>query len=269
VTLSKINQRWIVALFVFYFLSHISPFAEAETQTITATHTYMMGDNDSKNDARRMCFLEAKRAVLEKAGIFIESFSEVKNFQLTKDQINSYTAAVLSVETVKEDFRASNGQNTITLTVKADVDTSEVRKRLAAIVTDKGLQEKIAAQQQQIKKLEEQMQSLNASLDHTSQNSSIELRKERNVVWGNIQELENRKLAAVQVIEDLSEKVDKYIVVGMTMQEVKNILGNPRGEKPSLIGNNSWNYGRYWIHYEGGVVWCISEDQNRYRCPRR
>ena len=45
----------------------------AETKTIYASHEYIMGDNDSKNDARHMCFLEAKRKALEKAGTYISS----------------------------------------------------------------------------------------------------------------------------------------------------------------------------------------------------
>ena len=61
--------------------------AFATTQTITASHTYVMGDNDSRNDARHLCFLEAKRKVLEQVGTFIQSSSEVRDLQLTKDQI--------------------------------------------------------------------------------------------------------------------------------------------------------------------------------------
>jgi len=39
--------------------------AFAEVQTTTATHTYILGDNDSRNDARQLCILQAKRKVLE------------------------------------------------------------------------------------------------------------------------------------------------------------------------------------------------------------
>jgi hypothetical protein len=35
-------------------------FSNADIKTIYATHKYVMGDNDSKNDARKMCFLEAR-----------------------------------------------------------------------------------------------------------------------------------------------------------------------------------------------------------------
>ena len=97
--------------------------ALAEVQTITATRTYILGDNDSRNDARQLCFIQAKQEVLEKAESFIQSQSVVNNFALTKDQMTSYSAAVLSVEIVKEDLGLSNGQHTLTLTVKADVDS--------------------------------------------------------------------------------------------------------------------------------------------------
>ena len=111
--------------------------AFAEVQTITATHTYILGDNDSRNDARQLCFLQAKHTVLEQAESFIQSQSVFNNFELTNDQIRSYSAAVLTVETVKEDVGLSNGQTTLTLTVKADVDVGQVNTLLAAIVADK------------------------------------------------------------------------------------------------------------------------------------
>lgn len=253
----------IIAALLILSTTVFSPvLAAAAVQTITATHTYVMGDNDSKNDARHICFLEAKRKVLEKAGTFIESSSEVKNFQLSKDQITSYTAAVLSVETVKEDFSSSNGQNTVTMTVKANVDIADVQKRLAAIVADKGLQEKITVQQQQLKQLEEQMRALNATLSTAPANSSTELRKERNVVLGDIQDLENKKLAAVQRITEKTDLIRKYIVRNMTKEEVIGILGQPQKE----VGN--YFYGERWVCFDHigvvngvGLTWLCSSNE--------
>ena len=101
--------------------------ATAQVQTITATHTYFMGDRDSKEEARALCYMTAKRKVLEQAGVLIESSSEVRNFDLTKDQISSYSAAILSVAVVKEAFEFHDGTNSLTLTVRADVDFEEVK----------------------------------------------------------------------------------------------------------------------------------------------
>lgn len=224
--------------------------ASAEVQTITASHTYIMGDNDSRNDARQLCFLEAKRKVLEKAGSFIQTTTEAKNFQLTKDQISSYSAAVLSVEITKEDFGFSNGHNALTLTVKADVDIADVQKRLAAIVADKSLQDRIAGQQQQIQQLEKQVQTLNSRLSVAPVSSSGELRKERNVVFGNIEALENKKMAALERIinereriKQITENIKRYIVVGMTQAEVEGILGKPFDSDIY----RGWYYGELYI----------------------
>ena len=75
----------------------------AEIQTFTATHTYVLGDHDSKDDARQRCLLEAKRKVLEQAGVYTENASEVKNFDLTKYKITSFAAAVMQVKDTKEE----------------------------------------------------------------------------------------------------------------------------------------------------------------------
>jgi len=261
----SMTLRLVVAFLILSTTTVLSPtfVKPSSTKSITATHTYVMGDNDSKNDARRICFLEAKRKVLEKAGTFIEASSEIKNFQLSRDQITSYTAAVLSVETTTEDFSSSNGQNTITMTVKADVDTADVQRRLAAIVADKALQEKIAVQQQQIRTLEEQMRSLNVKLGDTSANAASELRKERNVIFGDIHRLESKKLAAIKAITGKTDTIRNYIVRNMTQEEVRSILGTYR-DKDS-IGDDylSWNYGELWVCFTGRLVtgvgpkkWC-------------
>ncbi|MBA5865199.1 MAG: hypothetical protein GDA67_00715 [Nitrospira sp. CR1.3] len=235
----------------------LPPIVSAQVQTLTATHTYIMGDNDSRNDARQLCFLEAKRKVLEKAGVYIESVSEVKDFQLTKDKITSFAAAILRVEIVKENFAFDNGHNTLTLTVKSDVDVGEVQKQLSAIVADKSLQGRIAEQQQQIRQLEQQVQALNSRLSVVPVSSTGELRKERNVVFGNIEELENKKLAAIKAITEKTDIIRRYILARMTKKEVEGILGNPRARIHIQLGKaygfdfgDSWNYGELWICFD-------------------
>ena len=160
----------------------------------------------------------------------------------------------------------------LTMVVKAYVDTVDVQKRLATIVADKGLQEKIAAQQQQLKQLEDQMRALNATLNTAPANSSTDLRKERNVILGNIQDLDNKKLVAVQVIDSLTEKVKRYIAPNMTMKEVESIMGSPRGRAYPFLKDfaaDAWNYGDLWVNFNGGVVKCISREQGWYKCPRQ
>ena len=131
--------------------------AFAEIQTFTATHTYILGDHDSKDDARQRCLLEAKRKILEQAGVYIESASEVKNFDLTKDKITSFAAAVMQVKDTKEKVGFENGHMTLTLTTTAQVDLEEVRKQLAERQLDAGVREDVAAQKERLKRLEAQL----------------------------------------------------------------------------------------------------------------
>jgi hypothetical protein len=89
----------VITLFAIFVLPTT---AFAENKTFTATHTYILGEHDSKDDARQRCLLEAKRKILEQAGVYIESASEVKNFDLTKDKITSFAAAVMHIKDTKE-----------------------------------------------------------------------------------------------------------------------------------------------------------------------
>lgn len=172
------HLRRFLALLVFCPFAVTAIPAHGATETIMASHTYVLGDSDSKEQARALCYMNAKRKVLDQAGVFIEGSSEVKNYQLTKDQIQSYSAAILSVEVVKEDFVLTNGVNTLTLTVKADVDVAEVKSRLARIMADKGVQATILTQQQQIRELERQVQALSQKL-WSAPGSNKAIRKDR------------------------------------------------------------------------------------------
>lgn len=132
----------------------------AEIQTFSATHTYILGDHDSKDDARQRCLLEAKRKILEQAGVYIESASEVKKFDLTKDKITSFAAAVMQVKDTKEEVSFQQGHMTMTLTLKADVDLAEVRKQLAARQVDASVRDDVAAQKERLKRLEAQLEAM-------------------------------------------------------------------------------------------------------------
>ena len=145
--------------------------AFAETQTYTATHTYILGDHDSKDDARQRCLLEAKRKILEQAGVYIESASEVKDLQLTKDKITSFAAAVMHVKDSKEEVGFQQGHITLTLTTTAQVDLEEVRKQLAARQLDAGVRDTVAAQQERLKRLEAQLEVMQQQTRQGGQSS--------------------------------------------------------------------------------------------------
>ena len=75
----------------------IAPNVSAAPEIIEVDGVYMMGDNDAPKFARDAARAEAMRAATERAGIYIESTSEVQGYTLTRDEIRTVAAAVLRV----------------------------------------------------------------------------------------------------------------------------------------------------------------------------
>ncbi len=252
-------------LTVLVLLTSASANAQAR-QTISAAHTYLLGDNDSKSDARQACFLEAKRKVIEQAGVYIEGQTVVKDLQLTKSEVVAYSAAVLRVETVREEYGLRDGRATLACAVKADVDIADVERRLAAIAGDKSLQTRIKDQQDEVRALEQRVRELNARVNMAPVTASGELRKERNVVFGNLTELENKKLAAIQAITAKTELIRQYVVRNMTVEEVVSIAGQPRTVYccPKNSGGGALNYGDLWVCFQSNIVTGVGEGRACY-----
>jgi len=200
----------------------------AAAEIIYATHQYTMGDNDSKNDARRMCFLEAKRIAIEKAGTYIESLTEVKDARFTKDEVRAYSSALLKVETVKENWKLVGDNMAVILTVKADVDTSHILKQLSKIGKDTSVQKKIISQQKRLKDLEHKVVNLQKQLGKVDAPKAATLRKDRNVVFKQIDEMESKKIAILSKIKSTTIDAVKLIERGMNKDDVRSLVGNPR-----------------------------------------
>ena len=84
------------------FISLLTPPAFAEIKTFVKEYTYRAGDEDSRNSSRTIALREVKRLLLEELGIYLESQTEVKNFQMTKDQITTLTAGIVSTEVIED-----------------------------------------------------------------------------------------------------------------------------------------------------------------------
>jgi len=148
----------LVLLLVFF-----SPSALAESKMVTCQGRYVLGDLDTKKGARALALMEAKRAALEQTGTYLESSSEVKNYELTKDQISSLASGIMSVEILKEEWKMSGENLMVTILIRAAVDTSNLEERISALKDDrervdefKNVQAQLAALQEEIQKLKDQ-----------------------------------------------------------------------------------------------------------------
>ncbi len=230
----------------------------AKSDTITATFKYTLGDNDTRNDAKRIAFMEAKRRLSEQAGVFIESETTVVNSQLSRDEIKSYTAALLKVVVEKEEFQIAGENQSVIVTVKADIDTEEMARTLSEIRKDLTLQKKIKEQQVAVKELEDKIRRVQTELSSTDTDKAIQLRKERNIAFQQMGEVER----IMFTIKTASKTALEVIERGMTTEEVRKIAGNPRGIE--TYSGPKWNYGNIWVVFQNNIVQCLV-DANDYQ----
>jgi hypothetical protein len=172
-------QRTIVTrrLLLIIALSSLLPCVRARpghaaVQEIEATGRYHLGDNDTKLDGRRLALLEAKRNALEKAGTYVESITEVKDFQLTRDDIRTYTAGIIETEEVGEPKWEMLGSTLrCTVTVKARVDKDNMMNRIASLRKDKEATQELREARKKTEENERKVADLNKQLKKAKKGS--------------------------------------------------------------------------------------------------
>jgi tetratricopeptide (TPR) repeat protein len=107
--------------------------ASAETKTLIKEYTYLAGDEDSKNSSRTISLREVKRLLLEELGTYLESTTEVQNFQINRDQIITLTAGIVQTELVEEKWDG----RTYWLKAKIQADSGEVIKAIDTLRKDR------------------------------------------------------------------------------------------------------------------------------------
>src|SRR5271169_3486216 len=113
-------------LVVFFFVSA----AHADVVTFTKEYTYQASEFDSKHYSRTLALETVKRLLLEELGTFLVSETEVKNMQLTKDQVTTYSAGIVGAEVIDEKWDGKS----YWLKAKVSADPKEVEKALKKLV---------------------------------------------------------------------------------------------------------------------------------------
>lgn len=150
----------------------------ASGETVAADFSLVMGDNDSRSDARNLCYINAKRRALEKAGVFIEAQTRVVNLVLKSQDVIAFTAAVARVEEGAHSFQVSGDQQVAKCTVRVTVDPADLKRRLAEYASDSGVRDRIRSQQQRIMELEGKIVSLSEALRSAGADQALVVRRE-------------------------------------------------------------------------------------------
>jgi len=138
-----------IAFFSVFFMS----VADAEMMTFVRDYTYQASEVDSKQSSRLIATEQVKRLLLEELGTYLESHTEVTNYQLTKDQVTTLTAGVVKTKIVNEKW---DGEK-YWMRAKIDADPDEVAKSIDKLRNDK---KKVAELAESKKKTDDTMKDM-------------------------------------------------------------------------------------------------------------
>jgi len=162
----------VVSSVIVLFLIFTGPSAFAKWVTFEEEYTYQASEADSKLSSRVIALEQVKRLLLEKLGTYLESETEVKNFQLTKDQIVVLTGGIVRAEIIDETWDGKK----YSLKAKITADPQEMTQSIEKLRQDrqktKELEEvRKQAQEalQELEKLKKELEMAKAGKDNFTQ----------------------------------------------------------------------------------------------------
>ncbi|HYA13203.1 MAG TPA: tetratricopeptide repeat protein [Syntrophales bacterium] len=118
---------FIVCLVILSAIIPVS--ADAKSVEFTREYTYQASEADSKLTSRAITLEQIKRLLLEELGTFLTSRTEVRDAQLTKDEIVSFTGGTVATIIITERWNGS--EYYMKAQIKADPD--QVTEAIMAI----------------------------------------------------------------------------------------------------------------------------------------
>ena len=150
----------IAALFLFY-PSH----GFTQVKEIVSEGAYNMGDGETPSVAESRALLNAKRIALEQAGTYVESYTKVESFQLTKDKIQVLTSGIMEVDILDKKRTIVGDGFRFWVKIKARVNpdkiqemANKIKAKDKSVVEDyKKIQEAYDKSQREIGELKKQL----------------------------------------------------------------------------------------------------------------
>lgn len=165
-----VMRRITIFVFTFViFLFVLQSFSFAEMKAYIKEYTYNASEFDSKLSSRTTAMAEVKRLLLEELGTYLESETEVKNMQLTKDQIRALTAGIVKTEIIDEKW---NGE-TYWIKTKIVADKDDVIKSIDKLRKDREKSAQLEDAMKRVDALLEENKKLRKDLGRANSDAKI------------------------------------------------------------------------------------------------
>jgi len=197
---------------------------EPAVRVVTATADYRMGEHDTKMDATRMTIEAAKRQALEQVAMYLESVTEVKNLDVTRDEIRTYTAGIVTVLNQQTRTRLEDGGVVIHVDLTAQVDQNEVIQAINALRENERATQELASLRTEAEQLRQQLDAANVAL------ASANTAEQVHALTLQRQQLLNQMQADALVAQALTGYA---YVTPARVQQINELLGRAKQLHPS------------------------------------
>jgi tetratricopeptide (TPR) repeat protein len=197
-----------ITLFITFLFAFLPAYAAfAEIKVIEADSTYVLGDNDSKVEARRIATQQAQRKALELAGTYVASITQVKEYRLTKDQVTAYTAGIVETEVIADETRGTLDHPALYIKARCTVDTDVLVRQIDRYRESEELREQLEASAKERETLRKERDALQKQLaTEQDKAKAAEARKRLDSVLTTEESMDDTNRAWVR----LSPRIDFY-----------------------------------------------------------
>lgn len=149
----------------------LSALAQAETKTIVSEAIYSMGDGETPTFAEGMVLQKAKQKALEEAGTYVESYTHIRNLDLTVDEIRTIAGGVMKTEVVEQNRVLEGNGTRFYIKIRAAVTTDRIedlarRKQLGPLAAEnRKLQDEVATLTRDLEDLKRQILQSNTEVE--------------------------------------------------------------------------------------------------------
>jgi hypothetical protein len=127
-----------------------------------------MTDRETKVDAIRLATEQAKKQALEQVASYLESVTVVRDLDVTRDELRSYTAGMVLVLNQQVDTGLDGDVVVIRVTLEAQVDSEEAAQAITALKQNEDVRQELLALKEDVDLLHKQLEDANQALARTN-----------------------------------------------------------------------------------------------------
>ncbi len=228
-------------------------------EVIEVEHVYMMGDNDSRSEAVRMCYAEAERQALERVGVYMEARTEMSNFTLAADEVRSFSAAIVQVEHVSDTVQLEGQHLSVHCRSRVHFDAGEVRRTLQRIAENPSLRQELKQTGDAIDTARTTATRPPAPQPGTPP-PPPGARPERDRALHDLEALKRKREDILERNRVVTRAGRVAVARGMSRAQVGELLGPPQAVHSARRGGHDYHcerFGGIWVVYQDDAAMCV------------